>query len=317
MDIHAMDAAPVHAWQAMHPPIACHASGLLEVGDGHAIHWEECGNPLGAPVLFVHGGPGAGCSADDRRWFDPARWRIVLMDQRGAGRSRPSGRLVANTTEHLIADIEALRRYSGIDRWLLFGGSWGATLALAYAQAHPQRVSGLVLRGIFTATAREARALYGARRSAWLAGLEQRLACRDERIGQAAALEWLAWEEALMGEPKQQALPSPLAQAEEGASANPARLAMARIGVRYARRDWFLDEAQLLRDAHRLRGIPGVIVQGLRDRVTPPAAALALHRAWPGSRLETVADAGHSSRHPMLARRLVEAVDRFAPPGRG
>ena len=312
--------APVHAWQVMHPPLACHAAGWLDVGDGHAIHWQECGNPLGTPVLFVHGGPGAGCTPDDRRWFDPAHWRIVLMDQRGAGQSRPAGRRVANTTAHLIDDIETLRRHLGIERWLLFGGSWGATLALVYAQAHPQHVSALVLRGIFTATARESRALYGERRGAWLAGLEQQLACHDERIADAAALEWLAWEDNLMREPQDKALPPiphPLPQTGEGARANPARLAMARIGVHYARRDWFLGEAQLLRDADRLRGIPGVIVQGLRDRVTPPAAALALHRAWPGSRLETVADAGHSSRHPMLARRLVEAVDRFAPPGRG
>ena len=326
-----MDGAPVHAWQSMYPPLASHACGWLDVGDGHAMHWEESGHPLGTPALFVHGGPGAGCSPDDRRWFDPARYRIVLFDQRGAGLSRPTGRLEANSTAHLLRDMEALRRHLHIDRWLLFGGSWGATLALAYAQARPQRVSGLVLRGVFTATARESQALYGAHRSAWLAGIEQRLHCQDERIGHAAALEWVAWEEGLMSEPEDNSRereraeprvaepsagrladprphPHPLPQAAEGARANPALLAMARIGVHYARRGWFLDEAQLLRDAGRLRGIPGVIVQGKHDRVTPPAAARALHQAWPDSVLESI-DAGHSSRSPEMARRLIAATD--------
>ena len=327
-----MDDAPVHAWQSMYPPLASHARDWLDVGDGHAMHWEESGHPLGTPALFVHGGPGAGCTADDRRWFDPARYRIVLFDQRGAGFSRPHGRLEANSTAHLLRDMEALRRHLHIDRWLLFGGSWGATLALAYAQAHPQRVSALVLRGVFTATARESIGLYGAHRSAWLAGLEQRLHSQDESIGHAAALEWAAWEEDLMSErgddsrereeaevrvaeqspgPLADPHPHPLPQAGEGATANPALLAMARIGVHYARRNWFLDEAQLLRDAGRLRGITGVIVQGKHDRVTPPAAALALHQAWPDSVLVSI-DAGHSSSSPEMARRLIAATDAMS-----
>ena len=296
-----MHETPVHAWQSMYPPLARHAQGWLDVGDGHAMHWQTCGHPLGMPALFVHGGPGAGCSLDDRRWFDPARYRIVLFDQRGAGRSLPSGALADNTTAHLLRDMEALRLQLAIDRWLIFGGSWGATLALAYAQAHPQRVSALVLRGVFTATVRKARALYGEQAAAWSADIEQRLHGADECVCHAAALEWAAWEDDLMSEP-----------AGEGARSNPALLAMARIGVHYARQTWFLDEAQLLRDAHRLRDLPGVMVQGGRDRVTPPAAGLALHQAWPGSQWRQVDGAGHPSRHPEVARQLIAATDTFA-----
>ena len=320
-----MDDAPVHAWQAMHPPIACHASGLLDVGDGHAIHWEECGNPLGAPVLFVHGGPGAGCVADDRRWFDPAHHRIVLFDQRGAGRSRPSGCVHANTTAHLLRDIEALRVHLRIERWHLFGGSWGATLALAYAQAHPQRVAGLVLRGIFLATTRERRWLYGsdgASRShpqAWarllavlpahaasdlLGAFAHALHSGDPQRESTAAKAWHDWEVALMDDDT----------ADASAASSPpitTMLASARIGVHYARHDWFLDAGRLLRNAARLHAVPGVIVQGLRDAVTPPQAAFELQRAWRGSMLLTVPDAGHSSRHPLVARHLVDATDRW------
>ena len=155
-----MDMPLTHAWQSLYPPRQCHAQGWLDVGAGHELYWEECGNPVGPAALFLHGGPGAGCTPDDRRWFDPLRWRIVLFDQRGAGRSRATDRLAANTTEHLVQDIESLRRHLQIERWLLFGGSWGATLALAYAQRHAERVSALVLRGVFTATAQELRWLH-------------------------------------------------------------------------------------------------------------------------------------------------------------
>ncbi|MEO6407220.1 MAG: prolyl aminopeptidase [Burkholderiaceae bacterium] len=322
-----MDNIPVHAWQAMHPPIACHANALLDVGDGHAIHWEECGHPLGIPVLFVHGGPGAGCNADDRRWFDPARCRIVLFDQRGAGRSWPAGSLVENTTAHLLRDIETLRRHRQIERWQVFGGSWGATLALAYAQAHPERVAGLVLRGIFTATARERRWLYGrdgAARShpqAWARLLAALPACADRdllgacahalhsgdpAIEATAARAWLDWELALMDDDSSASDHSTPPHTDPGAL-----LASARIGVHYARHGWFLDEGQLLRDAGRLRGVPGVMVQGLRDAVTPPQAAIELQRAWPGSTLLAVTGAGHSSRHPAVARHLVDATARW------
>jgi proline iminopeptidase len=299
-----------HAWQSMYPPLQSHAQGWLAVGDGHEVFWEQCGNPLGEPALFVHGGPGAGCNADDRRWFDPRHYRIVLFDQRGAGRSRPAGRLVANTTEHLLRDIEALREQLGVERWLLFGGSWGATLALAYAQAHPRRVSGLVLRGVFTATAAECRSLYGARQAAFLAQLAQRLHSGDAATEQIAAQVWRRREQALMAHE----LPPGAVAAPDVPRDRTSDLAVARVGVHFARRAFHLREAQLLEDATRLRGVPGVIVQGSRDRVTPPIAALALHHAWPDSRLQLIADGGHASRHPQMAQALVAATDSFVGP---
>jgi proline iminopeptidase len=327
-----------HAWQWMYPPVQCHAQGWLDVGDGHEIYWEVCGNPMGVPALFVHGGPGAGCAPDDRRWFDPRRYRIVLFDQRGTGRSRPSGELRANTTAHLVRDIETLRRHLQIDRWLLFGGSWGATLSLAYAQQYAQRVRALVLRGAFTATARERHWLYapkGAalvypaawqRLTATLAPsqgdddpLEALAACLhggDAAIEQATAQAWLQWEQDLMDLERTDAPPharAPHARAPQQRPLSGAvALAAARIGVDFARHDFFLRESELLQDAARLRDLPGVIVQGQRDLVTPPAAAEALHRAWPHARLVRVSSAGHASTHGEMARRLIEATDEFS-----
>jgi len=312
-----------HAWRWLYPPVACHASGWLPVGGGHQIHWETCGHPLGQPALFLHGGPGAGCTPQDRRWFDPARYRIVLFDQRGCGRSRPLGRLADNGRPELIADIEALRHHLQIDRWLLFGGSWGATLALAYAQAHPAHVHALVLRGVYTATPSEQRWLYGPdgaarlqpqdwqrfiatvppeQRGDLLAGYQRQLDSEDPLAGQAATQAWLGWEQALM------AHEDPAAHAS-GPAFDDTRRAMARIGVHFARQPGLLDP-------HRapLAPLPGVIVQGEQDRITPPAAALALHRAWPRSRLQRLPGAGHASSHPEMARALVAATDGFAAP---
>lgn len=303
------DTPSSHAWQAMYPPLQPHAQGWLAVGDGHEIYWEQSGNPLGQPALFLHGGPGAGCKADDRRWFDPRHYRIVLFDQRGAGRSRPSGRLAANTTDHLVRDIEDLRLHLRVERWLLFGGSWGATLALAYAQAHPQRVSALVLRGVFTATQTERSALYRAHQAELLDRLELQLHSGDEAAEQAAAQEWQGWEQSLMDHEWPHAT-----FAAPPSSRDVADLAAARIGVHYARHAFFLHEAQLLTQAEQLRDLPGVIVQGALDRVTPPAAAQALHRAWPGSRLQAVARAGHASIHPQMAQALTAATDSFVTP---
>ena len=322
-----MDPRSAHAWQSMYPPLACHDSGWLAVGDGHRVYWETSGNPLGLPALFVHGGPGAGCSADDRRWFNPQRHRIVLFDQRGAGRSLPQAAIGANRSAHLIADMEALREHLQIGQWLLMGGSWGATLALAYAQQHPQRVRALVLRGVFTATLREQRWLYspdGAARShqaawlrlhdalaqpgqaaaidapaqRWLAALAAQLDAPDPDRALRAASAWLQWERALM-EPGTPACGAP----EAGA------LAAARIGVHYARNAFFLQERALLRNAQRMAHIPGAIVHGEADRVTPVAAAIELHDAWPGSSLQRIAQAGHASSHPEMARALIAAVD--------
>lgn len=322
-----------HAWQWMYPPRQCYAHGWLQVGEGHAIYWEVCGNPLGAPALFVHGGPGVGCRPDDRRWFDPAHYRIVLFDQRGSGRSRPQGELRANTTTHSVGDMEVLRRFLGIDRWLLFGGSWGTTLSLAYAQRHPERVVGLVLRGVFTATLEERRWLYTAHGAALLYPaawgrltstipvsqgtdpIEAAIAslhCGDPPVEQAAAQAWLQWEQDLMdfelNEPSQQ--PRGLA-VQRLPVEGPAALAAARIGAHFAQHSFFLRESQLLRQAARLQGLPAVIVQGDRDRVTPPAAAAALHRAWPGSRLLQLEAAGHASSHGAMAQQLIAATDDF------
>lgn len=319
-----MDTQPSHPWQVMYPPLQRHDHGWLDVGDGHQVYWEACGNPAGAPALFLHGGPGAGCTASDRRWFDPAHYRILLLDQRGAGRSRPQGRLQANTTGHLAGDIEALRLHLAIEQWLVFGGSWGATLALAYAQSHPQRVSALVLRGVFLATTRERDWLYSAAGVARLQpeqwqslvsqlppsqcldmveAFSQQLCCGQLTTELDAARAWLQWEQDLMG----QEGPGPRTAAADEAVA----LASARIGVHFARHAYFLEESQLLAQAPRLSGIPGVIVQGTDDLVTPPAAATALHRAWPGSLLHLVDGAGHASSHPALAKQLIAATDFF------
>ena len=317
------------AWQVQFPPLQPHDSGWLDVGEGHQVHWECSGHPGAPAVLFVHGGPGAGCAPDDRRWFDPQRWCIVLLDQRGAGRSRAAELLHANDTPHLLADMEALRIHLGVERWALFGGSWGATLALAYTQQQPQRVSALVLRGVFTATRAERCWLYGARGAAtrhpaaWqrlcaAAGVQPGVTLLEAMHARmqseetaaiaaiAAAHAWWHWEHDLMDvETTGPAVPrKPLADITA--------LAQARIGVHYARHGWFLREGQLLADAAALRGVPGFIVQGARDLVTPPATARALHRAWPGAHLVCVPAAGHASTQATMARALVNATESLA-----
>lgn len=308
---------PLHAWQSLYPPVQAHACGWLPPDGGHRIYWEECGHPAGLPALFVHGGPGAGCRPDDRRWFDPQRYRIVLFDQRGSGRSQPLGRLAHNRTPLLVRDMERLRRHLRVDRWLLLGGSWGATLALAYAQRHAAQVAALVLRGPFAATARERRWLYGPKGAAarqpdaWrrfsdgssrpLALLAQRLRSADPARREQAARAWLDWEPEL-----------------DGAAASPARaldepaMAMARIGLHYARHAFFVSGERLLARAGRLSGIPAVIVQGEQDRITPGFAAAGLHAAWPGCELHRLPDAGHASSEPAVAKALIEASDAFA-----
>ena len=324
-----MDNEAAHAWQVLYPPLQNHRHGWLDVGDGHEIYWEESGNPRAPAALFVHGGPGAGCTPNDRRWFDPARWRIVLFDQRGAGRSRPQGALHANTTAHLVADIEALRAHLNLPRWLVFGGSWGATLALTYAQTHPAQVLALVLRGVFTATRAESRWLYSADGAAathphaWqrlsdaavpsshlLDGLS--MALNDGASGAAlrAARAWWRWEQDLMAPDSDSPALAPAAPPGVDSSA---LFAAARIGVHYARHGYFLAEGQLLAEAAGLRDIPGVIVQGEDDTITPPQTACELHRAWPATRLHLTPRAGHASSHPVVAQRLVAATDSFAP----
>ncbi len=307
----------------LYPPIEPYESGYLAVDGAHRLYWEQCGNPQGTPALFLHGGPGGGCTANNRRWFDPQRYRIILLDQRGCGRSQPTGELAANTTEHLLGDIEALRQRCAVERWLLMGGSWGATLALAYAQRHPARVRALVLRGVFCARRSELRWLYqeGASRlfpEAWqrfvapiaaaerhdlIAAYHARLNNADATLQMNAAIAWCAWEDSIA---------SLLPYSSTGTIDAAATLALARIGNHYMQRRCFLDDGQLIAHAHLLRDIPAVIVQGRYDAVTPPITAWELARDWPQATLQLVADAGHASSEPGILRRLIAATDGFA-----
>ena len=302
----------------LYPSIEPYASGRLAVDSGHELYWESCGNPQGVPALFLHGGPGGGCNADNRRFFDPSHYRIVLFDQRGCGRSTPEGALESNTTAHLIVDIEALRELLSIKRWLLFGGSWGATLALAYAQEYPQRVCGMVLRGVFTARESELDWLYrqGAsqifperwerfsgfipdeERADLVRAYHARLTGGEATLREAAARAWCLWEDTLST-----LLPGPASLDES------ALLSLALIETHYFLHRAFLEEGQLIAHADRLHGIPGFIIQGRYDAVTPPVTAWELHRAWPGSRLTIVPDAGHASSEPGVRRELIAATD--------
>ncbi len=270
----------------------------LPVGDGHTLYVEESGPPDGIPVVFLHGGPGSGCRPGQGDLFDATRYRRVLFDQRGAGRSMPLGSLAANTTAHLVADIERIRSALGIERWLVCGGSWGSLLALAYAQQHPRRVTGLVLRGIFLGSQQEvARYLAGADVPA---DCFARLLSGDAAARQAAARAWLDHERRLMGEP-------PLADAP-----NAHQLAKACIQAHYLTHACFSDEQALLGDCDRLRHLPGAIVQGSHDPVCPPQAAEELHRAWPQAEWVLVAGGGHGGLAPDMAAAFVAALDRVA-----
>jgi proline iminopeptidase len=307
----------------LYPPLAPNRSGLLALDGRHTMYWEECGNPRGAPVVFLHGGPGGGIAADHRRYYDPAFYRIVLYDQRGAGQSTPRGELVDNTTQHLIADLERLRTHLAVERWLVFGGSWGSTLALAYAQAHRERILGLVLRGIFLARAWEVRwfmhdmrfvfpeawrafasFLPEAERGDILASYYRRLTHPDPAQHLPAAHAWSRYESSCST-----LLPDPelVAHFDEDAIA----LAIARIEAHYFVHGLFLSEDALLAGVARLRQVPCAIVQGRYDIVCPIRSADDLHRAWPEAEYVVVPDAGHSAREPGIARELVAATDRL------
>lgn len=305
------------------PPIEPFQTGRLAVDDLHTLYWEQCGNPRGVPVVFLHGGPGAGASPTHRRFFDPARWRIVILDQRGAGRSTPLGETRANTTEHLIADLERLRFHLGIERWHLFGGSWGSTLGLAYAQAHPERVLGLMLRGIFLMRRSEIDWFLQHMRTfqpeAWerfaghvpederhdlLEAYWRRLNDPDPARCKAAARVWSLYEGACST-----LLPNPdlASTAAEDAYA----LGVARVEAHYFRHNLFEPETRLIDGVHRIRHIPAVIVQGRYDIVCPPVAAYELHKAWPEAELVIVPDAGHSAMEPGIRAALIAATERF------
>jgi proline iminopeptidase len=307
------------------PPIEPYVTYRLDVGDGHELYVEECGNPNGLPAVFLHGGPGAGCGPTHRRFFDPYRYRLVLFDQRGSGRSTPHAGLEHNTTWHLVADMERIRETLGIDRWLVFGGSWGSTLALAYAETHPKRVSALVLRGIFLCRPWEIRWFYqqGARllfpdywqdfvapipeaeRDDLVHAYHRRLTGSDEAMMHRAAQAWSVWEGRC-------ATLLPDASIRNAFADERLALSLARIECHYFVNDSFLGPEQLLRDAHRLNDIPGVIVHGRYDAICPLQSAWELHHAWPNSDFQVIDDAGHAAFEPGIAAALVAATDRCA-----
>ena len=311
----------------LYPPIEPYDSGMLDVGDGHRVYWELCGTPGTKPAVLLHGGPGAGLSPDLRRLFDPARYQVMLLDQRGCGRSTPNASLEANTTWHLVDDIERLRGLVGVDRWSVLGGSWGSTLALAYAERHPDRVTDLVLRGIFTVRPEEIRWYYqdGAswlypdlwegfvapipieERTDLVAAYRRRLTHADPGVRLEAARAWSLWEGQTITLLPNPALRDLFGQDEYA-------LAFARIENHYFVHDAFLAPGQLIRDAHLLRHIPGVIVQGRYDLATPMRTAWDLHRAWPEADFHVVPDAGHAYDEPGILHHLIEATDRFADP---
>ena len=309
----------------LYPPIQPYASGRLPVDEIHTLYWEECGNPHGIPVVFLHGGPGGGCSETSRRFFDPSRYRIVLFDQRGAGRSTPHAELRNNTTAHLVADLEALRKAREITAWHLFGGSWGSTLAVAYAQTFPNSCKSLTLRGIFLMRQWEVRWLFEAGRlfrpdalEALLSGLPPALRQDDPLEGYASLLEhsdhavrlaaarrWSVYEATLAN-----LVPNATRLAE--ANVSQAAYAMARIEVHYFRNNRYDPDDWLLRGIDRIRHLPASIVQGRYDLLCPPITATQLHQAWPGSRFILVDDAGHSATEPGIRSCLVTIMDEIA-----
>ncbi|MCK0207257.1 prolyl aminopeptidase [Starkeya koreensis] len=314
------------ALRSFYPEIEPFESGMLDVGDGHSIYWERVGTRGAKPAVFLHGGPGGGLMPNQRRLFDPARYDVILFDQRGCGRSTPYAELEANTTWHLVADIERLREKFGFGKWQVFGGSWGSTLALAYAEAHPERVSELILRGVYTVTRAELDWYYRFGVSemfpdkwegflAPLATLEERadpvrayralLTGTDEAKKLEAAKAWSIWEGETIT-----LLPEP-ATADAFHDGHYA-LAFARIENHYFFHDAWLKDRQLLDDAHRLAGIPGAIVHGRYDMPCPARYAWELHKAWPDAEFHLIEGAGHAYSEPGILDRLIRATDKFA-----
>lgn len=309
---------------SLYPPISPHRTGWLDVGDGHSVYFEESGNPQGKPVLFVHGGPGGGSDPRARRFFDPASWRIILFDQRGCGKSRPHAELRNNTTWDLVADMERIRSHLGVPDWHLFGGSWGSTLSLAYAQTHPERVNGLILRGIFMLRTRELHWFYQegaselfpdawehylapipkAERNDLIAAYYKQLTNPDQAIRLAAARAWSIWEASTSF-----LTPDPvhIQHAGEDTFAE----AFARIECHYfVNRGFFDQDDQLLANIGRIRHIPAHIVQGRYDVVCPMRSAWDLHRAWPEATLTIIPDAGHSAMESGIVDALIRATDQ-------
>ncbi|HUH61027.1 MAG TPA: prolyl aminopeptidase [Candidimonas sp.] len=310
----------------MYPDIQPYSHGFLDTADGHRVYWELCGNPQGKPAVFLHGGPGGGCSPTHRRLFNPERYNILLFDQRGCGRSTPHASLENNTTWDLVADIERLRtEVLQAESMLVFGGSWGSTLALAYAQTHPARVSELIVRGIFTVRRRELQWFYqdGAswlfpeqwerylapippdERDDLIAAYRRRLTGSDPAAQIQAAQAWTQWESHTIT-----LLPNTAHQLAHSDDAS--ALAFARIENHYFVHGGFMEEGQLLRNAHLLHAIPGVIVQGRYDACTPAKTAWELHKAWPQAEFHIVNDAGHAFDEPGILAKLIAATDKFS-----
>jgi proline iminopeptidase len=309
-----------------YPEIEPYNTGLLRVSDVHEIYFEECGNPNGKPAVFLHGGPGAACGADMRRFFDPEAYRIVLFDQRGCGKSTPCGSLVDNTTWHLVSDIEALREHCSIDKWQVFGGSWGSTLALAYAQRHPERVTELVLRGLFTLRRSELQWFYqdGANhvypdffegymapipedeRGDLITAHHKRLTGEDKVAQVECARAWALWEFSAIA-----LWPDPEKHIE--LDSDDYAVAFARIESHFFVNGGFFDsDDQIIRDLHKIKHIPCVMVQGRYDICTPMRTAWDIHKAWPEADFRLVGDAGHTSIEPGIVHELISATDRFA-----
>ena len=312
-----------NAVQHLYPPNTPFDQRVIDVGDGHRVYVEQCGNPEGIPVVVLHGGPGGGCSPAMRRYFDPSIYRVVLFDQRGCGRSRPHASVEANTTWHLVGDIELIRETLGIKRWAVFGGSWGAALALIYAQAHPSRALHLVLRGVFLMTARELEWFYGggagrfwpdnwarfaelvpeAERGDMIAAYHQRLFSGDLDVETRFARAWASWENALAS-----------IDSNGAGGESPAEYARAfsRLENHYfTHAGWLGKDRQILDNMDRLAEVPGTIVQGRFDMICPPEAAYALHKSWPRSDLRMIGKAGHALSEPGITAELVRVMDHL------
>ena len=311
--------------RTLYPEIEPYASGHLDVGDGHVIYWERVGTPGTKPAVFLHGGPGGGSSPSHRRQFDPALYDVTLFDQRGCGRSTPHAGLEANTTWHLVADIERLRDIAGVEKWLVFGGSWGSTLALAYSETHPERVSELIVRGIYTLTRAELDWYYqfgvsemfpdkwerfvapipADERHEMMAAYHRLLTHPDKAARLEAAKAWSIWEGETITLLPEPSVSTPFEDAEYAH-------AFARIENHFFVNAGWLEEGQLLRDAHKLKEIPGVIVHGRYDMPCPARYAWALHKAWPRAEFHLIEGAGHAASEPGILDQLIRATDKFA-----
>jgi proline iminopeptidase len=312
------------AVQYLYPPSEPYDQRMLDVGNGHRVYVEQCGNPGGVPVVVLHGGPGGGSSPSMRRYFDPEHYRVILFDQRGCGRSRPHASVMNNTTWHLVDDIEAIRRALGIDAWIVFGGSWGATLALIYAEAHPARVRNLVLRGVFLMTQSELNWFYGGgagkfwpevwsrfvnlvpedERDNLIEAYNRRLFSGDVALETRFARAWSSWENALA---------SIHSTGSGGEAPGDYARAFARIENHYFTNAGFLEsDGQILADVGRIKHIPGTIVQGRYDMICPPDNAYKLSQAWPLGELKIIRNAGHALSEPGISAELVRTMDRIA-----